>query len=223
MKKKIEERNTYLPIRKQTLKKEKKFLVDFYTLRNEYGYSRSLSEYLDKIQNKSVGNELGINNVSGGKHGWDCLYSNGKHKLYIEVKNVDMKAKEKLANFNDITIEKANSFSKDNICVAMALWESSSEPMCIIFGKTSGSFSDYLIKVTEEHDIDMKNGKTTNPRNNRTFTPFQLVNNFGFKIITKQNPKEVIKKLSTINGRFAEIDESDIIPTDKFNITEYMS
>ena len=216
MSKKVEEKGDFSPIKKSSVKQARKLLKSFSDYKAKNVGIMSQSKLFDAMQNEIIADEIGFNNSNHSKHGWDCMLSEDGHRLFLEVKNVDMDSGVKIANFNDITIEKANAFGKDDVCLALSLWESG-EPMCIVFGKTSNGLSQHLLNITEGRSKESKN-----PRNTIVVTPFKFVDEFGFKILTKQKPEDVVEKLCSFDGRFGD-KKDDIVSLSDFNIAEYVS
>ena len=123
----------------------------------------------------------------------------------------------KVSNFNDTTDDKANSFNKDNVFVAMALWKFG-RPICIIFGRCVDGLSKYFIETTNEN----KN-KDTNKRNVINVRAFDFIDKYGFKIITEYEPVEILRELGSFDKRFYGLECDNVIPLSNFDIRKFIS
>jgi len=165
--------------------------------------------FINELRDSIVGNILGYDLINIKKHGFDCKKSVEK-EIYLEVKQVGFSSKTWSATFNDTTNEKAQSFKKKNVFLALGIWENADGLLFICYGQNSkiGKYLTDKIKWFME-------GNTL--RNSQTISLSTLVFEYKFKIIAVTKTKtEVLKLLKMKSEKFMKLKRSDILTINQF-------
>ena len=163
-----------------------------------------LNEYHDGM----AGKFLGFNLCNTKKHGFDCKLSK-KEDTFLEVKTCSYSSSSLSATFNDTTEEKAESFCKDNVYLALAIWNNEKDLLCIAYGQNPKIGEYWKAKI----DF-FKSGKSV--RSTQTISLSSLVFTYNFKILAIHDKKETLDLLKKKNSRFKKLESSAILTVEEF-------
>ncbi len=166
---------------------------------------RDMDTLLNELHDSMVGHYLGFELVNTEKHGLDCKYSKDKD-IYLESKVASYAATTWNATFNDTTYDKAKAFGDKKVWLALSVWESASNLLCICYGQNEG------IEVFLNEKIDrFMAGETIRSTQSISFST--LIFDYGFKLLSiTKTPVELYRILSLKNSKLRGI-SMDIIST----------
>ena len=163
-----------------------------------------MDSFFNEIHDSMVGSFLGFELVNTEKHGFDCKLSSDKN-IYLESKVASFNVKDWTATFNDTTYEKADAFKDNRLWLALSVWISVSEPLCICYGQNP-MIGDFLREKVD----NFKDGQTVRSTQSISFS--SLVFRYGFKILTiNKSPDELYTLLNANNHAFSKLDKSSIV------------
>jgi hypothetical protein len=159
-------------------------LIELSKVQQKFGKTDT-DTFINELRDSMVGEIMGYHEVNINKHGFDCQSTSGE---FLEVKNASFSAQSWQATFNDTTYEKAEAFKSEILFLALAVWDKAADLLFIVYGKNP-EIGNYL-----KLRIDaFKRGETVRSTQSISFT--SLINNYGFKIITKLRSKEEVLKI----------------------------
>ena len=139
--------------------------------------------FINEVRDSMVGSILGFEYVNSNKHGFDCKDKNGN---FLESKVTSYSSSSWSATFNDTTYEKCDFFERDNVYLALSVWNNFSDCVCIVYGKNK-EIGDFLRNGVSR----FKEGKTV--RSTQTISFSTLVNKYGFKVYAVNRNKKELK------------------------------
>lgn len=188
---------------------DKKFMKDGLEALNQLSnfqsqYSKGdMDTLLNELHDSIVGHYLGFELVNTEKHGFDCKYSH-KHDIFLESKVASYSASTWNATFNDTTYEKAEAFKDKKVWLALSIWKSASDLLCICYGQND-RIGDFL-KQKVDH---FKAGKVVRSTQSISFST--LVFTYGFNILSISYEPEKLKSLLVLeNSAFRKLELSKI-------------
>lgn len=119
------------PINNSFIKDSMVILGELAKIQNKYS-KQDIDSLLNELHDSIVGKYLGFQLVNTQKHGFDCKLDES-HDIFLESKVASYRSSSWAATFNDTTLEKAAAFRTKNIWLALSLWTSASDILCICF------------------------------------------------------------------------------------------
>ena len=142
---------------------------------------------INELRDAIVGRYMGFQLINKDKHGLDCKL-NANTNIFLESKVCNNLTKA-TATFNDTTLEKAEVFKDEKTWLALSMWRSASDLVCICYGQHEG-IGEYL----EERVRAVAN---TSSRSTQSISLANLVNKYGFTIVAISMRKEELYTLLT--------------------------
>ena len=171
---------------------------------------KDMDTLLNELHDSMVGHYLGFELVNTEKHGLDCKYSKDRN-IFLESKVASFAATTWNATFNDTTYDKAKAFGDKKVWLALSVWESASNLLCICYGQNEG-IEDFL---NEKIDRFMA-GETIRSTQSISFST--LIFEYGFKLLSiTKTPEELYRILSLKNSKLQKIDMSIISTPQTFD------
>lgn len=165
---------------------------------------------LNELHDSIVGHYLGFELINAEKHGFDCKYSS-EHEIFLESKVASYSAGTWNATFNDTTYEKAKAFKDKKVWLALSIWQSASDILCICYGQND-KIGDFL-KEKVDH---FKSGHVVRSTQSISFST--LVFTYGFRILSVSCEPEKLKSLLVLgNSSFKKLDLSKIDTLSSFD------
>lgn len=178
-------------------------LGDIEKLQKQY-QKNDMDTLLNELHDSMVGYYLGFSLINIEKHGFDCKFSQNK-EIYLESKVASFSSSSWSATFNDTTYEKAAAFGDKKVWLALSIWESASNLLCICFGQNE-KIETFL---TERID-NFKAGNTVRSTQSISFS--KLVLDYDFKILSITKSKEELYTILTLkNKNLRVIDKNNIL------------
>lgn len=163
----------------------KSSLNDVARIQERFGINND--EFLGKIQEYQVAEELGFSLINQDKHGFDAQY-NEDVQVFLEIKNATI-GDALCATFNDTTEEKAEDFKSDNLWIALGVWSNISRLSFICYGKNE-KIGEYLEKRVSKF-LDGEGKRST-----QTISLQSLVEDYDFRILAvSDTPEDICKML----------------------------
>lgn len=182
------------PVDSSFIAEGNKALSDLSIVQKKFG-KKDMDTLLNELHDSVVGSYLGFSLVNTEKHGFDCKL-NSKSDIYLESKVASIGSDSWQATFNDTTYEKALAFKDRKVWLALSVWESASELMCICYGQDE-RIGDFLKEKIDR----FKEGKTV--RSTQSISFEKLVFDYKFDILSIDgNTDKVYRKLVLHNSRF---------------------
>ncbi len=179
-----------------------KTLKNLEKLQKKYN-KKDMDTLLNELHDSMVGYYLGFKLINTEKHGFDCKYSKTKD-IFLESKVASFSSTTWNATFNDTNIEKAIAFGNKKVWLALSIWESASDLLCICYGQ-----NDKIEKFLTNKIKRFKQGKTVRSTQSISFSA--LIFDYGFKILSiTKSPDELHKILQMKNKKLLKIDKNII-------------
>lgn len=195
-------KGNFEPINKKFMKDGLYALNQLSDFQNQYKKG-DMDTLLNELHDSIVGHYLGFQLVNTEKHGFDCKYS-FHHDIFLESKVASYSASTWNATFNDTTYEKAEAFKDKKVWLALSIWQSASDLLCICYGQND-KIGDFL-KQKVDH---FKAGNVV--RSTQSISMTTLVFNYGFKILSTSYEPEKLKNLLILeNSSFKKLELSKI-------------
>lgn len=165
---------------------------------------------INEMRDGLAGSLIGFNYVNKSKNGFDCANSNGDK---LEVKSINMCAKEWGATFNDTTEEKALSFKSEDVYLQVPVWINALKISFFLVGNNP-EVGDYLLERVKKYNDNRSSIRCT-----QTLSVSKLYNDFGFKIVAvDESKKQVANRLKEkCKKAFKNIKVEDILTVDEYN------
>lgn len=201
------------PINNNFIKESMVVLDDIAKIQNKYS-KPDMDNLLNELHDSIVGKYLGFKLVNTQKHGFDCKL-NAHRNIFLESKVASYASSSWSATFNDTTFEKADAFRSKNVWLALSIWTTASDILCICFGQNP-EIGDILEKGVKKH----KAGETV--RSTQTISMRHLILKLDFKILSPILPAEqLIARLNIHNLK--ELNFTHIIELKNFKSIEQFS
>lgn len=174
----------------------------------QHDYSKpDMDTLLNELHDSIVGKYLGFKLVNTQKHGFDCKL-NVRDNIFLESKVASYCSSSWSATFNDTTFEKADAFRSKNVWLALSLWTTASDILCICFGQNP-EIGDILERGVIKH----KAGETV--RSTQKISMRYLIFKLDFKILSPVlSAEQLIARLNIHN--FKELSVNHVIEFKNF-------
>lgn len=157
---------------------------------------------LNELHDSIVGKYLGFELVNTEKHGFDCKLSAEKD-IFLESKVASYSSNSWSATFNDTTYAKADAFRTQCLWLALSIWTSASDILCICYGKNQ-AIGDILEAGVTKH----RAGETV--RSTQSISMSKLLFEFNFKILSPFLSKSELLKELNMHG-LKKLDVNQIV------------
>lgn len=131
---------------------------------------------LNELHDSIVGKYLGFELINTQKHGFDCKL-NITDEIFLESKVVSYASSSWQATFNDTTMDKVEAFRSGKVWLALSLWMSVSDILCICFGNNQN-----IANILEAGILKHKVGKTV--RSTQSISMNRLISEFNFTVLS---------------------------------------
>lgn len=195
-------KGNFEPINRQFMKDGLIAMNNLSEFQNQY-QKGDIDTLLNELHDSIVGHYLGFELVNTEKHGFDCKYSYDK-EIFLESKVASYSAKTWNATFNDTTYEKAEAFKDTKVWLALSIWTSVSDLLCICYGQNEeiGNFLKQKIDIFKE-------GKVV--RSTQSISMSNLIFKYNFRILTVSYTPDKLKSWLTLeNNSFRNLDLSKV-------------
>ena len=165
---------------------------------------------VNEMRDGLAGHLIYFKYVNNLKNGFDCANAKGE---MLEVKSINICAKDWGATFNDTTEEKALSFKSEDVYLQAPVWINASKISFFLIGNNP-EVGDYLLERVKKY-----NAKRSSIRCTQTLSVTKLYKDFGFKIVAVDETKEqVVNRLKEkYKKSFKNISVDDILTVDEYN------
>lgn len=157
--------------------------------------------FINEVRDSIVGSILGFNYVNTNKHGFDCK---NEQNQFLESKVTSYASNAWTATFNDTTYEKCDFFERDDVYLALSVWNNFSDCVCIVYGKNK-EIGSFLRSGVDR----FKEGKCV--RSTQTISMSALINKYGFKLYAVNRNKDDMKNLLSLKHKNMKNVSDDII------------
>lgn len=112
----------------------------------------------------------------------------------MESKVASFSAKTWNATFNDTTLEKTDAFKSDKVWLALSIWTSASDLLCICYGQNP--------KIGEYLEGRVKHFKTSDVvRSTQSISFTKLIKDYGFRVLTITKTPEKLRELIGLKSK----------------------
>lgn len=124
---------------------------------DNYSQNQDLDTFINEYKDSKCAYILGFNYVNKKKHGFDAKDDNNN---FLEVKQSRFYNNSLKCTFNDTTIEKANSFTMDNVYLALSVCKNLSDISFIVYGKNKNLGKFLLERVKEQNNKGIRRSQS---------------------------------------------------------------
>lgn len=209
MSKKLTDLNGYTLVTDEQIKSDRNCLTSLSVHLSNRG-TQDVDRGVNEMRDGLAGHLIGFKYVNNLKNGFDCANSNGE---MLEVKSINVCAKDWGATFNDTTEEKALSFKSEDVYLQAPVWIDAAKISFFMVGNNP-EVGDYLLERVKKYNDNRSSIRCT-----QTLSVSKLYKDFGFKIVAVDETKEQVanRLKEKYKKAFKNICVDDILTVDEYN------
>lgn len=209
MSKKLTDLSGYTLVTDEQIKSDRNCLTSLSVHLSNRG-TQDVDRGVNEMRDGLAGHLIGFKYVNNLKNGFDCANSNGE---MLEVKSINVCAKDWGATFNDTTEEKALSFKSEDVYLQAPVWIDAAKISFFMVGNNP-EVGDYLLERVKKYNDNRSSIRCT-----QTLSVSKLYKDFGFKIVVVDETKEQVanRLKEKYKKAFKNICVDDILTVDEYN------